>query len=79
MIFEGLCADAILVMKTLSATPRTLYHWKAEDLSFLRVISLGGKNSQFLSYNAQKVDIFLEANGCGIFGFGYVIWSSGCS
>jgi hypothetical protein len=34
MIFEGLQADALLDMKTLSATPRPLYRWKAEDLSF---------------------------------------------
>jgi hypothetical protein len=35
MIFEGLQAYALLVMKTLSMTPRPLYRWKAEALSFL--------------------------------------------
>ncbi len=39
MIFEGLRVDALLVMKTLSATPRPIqYRWKAEDLSFLYVL-----------------------------------------
>ncbi len=57
MIFEGLRADALLViktlsatpledaflfMKTLSATPRPRYHWKAEDLSFLYVLLVWG-------------------------------------
>ncbi len=42
MLFEGLRADALLVMKTLSAIPRPLYHWKAEDLSFLYVLLLWG-------------------------------------
>ncbi len=38
MLSEGLQADALLVMKTLSVTPRPLYCWKAEDLSFLYVL-----------------------------------------
>ncbi len=42
MIFEGLQADAMLVMKTLSATPRPLHRWKAEDLSFLYVLLVWG-------------------------------------
>jgi hypothetical protein len=42
MIFEGLRADAFLVVKTLSATPRLLFHWKAEDLSFLHVLLVWG-------------------------------------
>jgi hypothetical protein len=42
MIFEGLQADALLVMKTLSATPRPSYSWKAEDLSFLYVLLVWG-------------------------------------
>jgi hypothetical protein len=42
MIFEGLQADALLDMKTLSATPRPLYCWKAEDLSFLYVLLVWG-------------------------------------
>ncbi len=37
MTFEGLHTDAFLAMKTLSKTLRPLYHWKAEDLSFLYV------------------------------------------
>jgi hypothetical protein len=41
MIFEGLRADALL-MKTLSATPRPSYRWKAEDLSFLYVLLVWG-------------------------------------
>jgi hypothetical protein len=36
----------------------------------LCVISLGCQSGQFLSYNVQKVDISLEANGCQIFGYG---------
>ncbi len=42
IMFEGLQADALLVMKTLSATPRPLYCWKAKDLSFLYVLLVGG-------------------------------------
>jgi hypothetical protein len=42
MIFEGLREDALLVMKTLSATPRPLYCWKSEDLSFLYVLLVWG-------------------------------------
>ncbi len=42
MLFERLLADALLVMKTLSATPRPLYRWKAEDLSFLYVLLVWG-------------------------------------
>jgi hypothetical protein len=42
MIFEGLRADAFLVMKTLSATPIPFYCWKAEDLSFLYVLLVWG-------------------------------------
>ena len=42
MIFEGLRVDAFLVVKTLSGTPRPLYHWKAEDLSFLYVLLVWG-------------------------------------
>ncbi len=42
MIFEGLRANALLVMKTLSATPRPFYRWKAEDLSFLYVLLVWG-------------------------------------
>ncbi len=39
---EGLQVDALLVMKTLSMTPRPLYCWKAEDLSFLYVLLVWG-------------------------------------
>jgi hypothetical protein len=42
MIFEGLQVDALLVKKTLSVTPRPLYHWKVEDLSFLYVLLVWG-------------------------------------
>jgi hypothetical protein len=42
MLFEGLQADALLVMKTLSPTPRPLYRWKAENLSFLYVLLVWG-------------------------------------
>jgi hypothetical protein len=46
MIFEGLRAD-VLVMKTLSTTPRPLYHLKAEDLSFLnRSLHVGWRNTR---------------------------------
>jgi hypothetical protein len=31
-----------LVMKTLSVTPRLLYHWKAEDLGFFCVLLVWG-------------------------------------
>ena len=73
MTFEGLRVDAFLVMKTLSATPKPLYCWKAEDLSFFScAICLGCQSSQFLSYNVQKVDISLEANSCRIFGYGSI-------
>jgi hypothetical protein len=44
MMFEGLQADALLVMKTLSTTPRPLYRWKAKDLSFLYVFLVWGVN-----------------------------------
>ncbi len=42
MIFEGLQVDALLVVKTLPVTPRPLYRWKAEDLSFLYVLLVWG-------------------------------------
>ncbi len=42
MSFEGLRADAFSVMETLSGTPRPLYSWKAEDLSFLYVLLIWG-------------------------------------
>ncbi len=42
MLFEGLQADALLVMKTLFASPRPLYQWKAVDLSFLYVLLVWG-------------------------------------
>ncbi len=42
MLFEGLQADVLLVMKTLSVTPRPLYRWKAEDLSFFYVLLVWG-------------------------------------
>jgi len=42
MIFEGLQADALLVMKTLSGTPRPLHHFEAEDLSFFHVLLVWG-------------------------------------
>ncbi len=41
MLFEGLRADALLVMKTQSTTPRPI-RWKAEDLSFLYVLLVWG-------------------------------------
>jgi hypothetical protein len=34
--------DSFLDMKTLSATHRPLYRWKAEDLSFLYVLLIQG-------------------------------------
>ncbi len=34
------CTDAYFVKKTLSATPRPLYHWKAESLSFTMVLGI---------------------------------------
>ncbi len=36
------CADTYLVKKTLSATPRPLYHWKVESLSFPTVLGFWG-------------------------------------
>jgi hypothetical protein len=42
MIFEGLQADALLVIKSLSTAPRPLYRWKAEDLSFSCVLLVWG-------------------------------------
>ncbi len=44
MTFEGLRADAFLVIKTLSTTPKPLYCWKAEDLSFFYVLLVWGVN-----------------------------------
>jgi hypothetical protein len=41
---QPFCADAYLVKKTLFATPRPLYHWKAETLSFLHVLLVLGVN-----------------------------------
>ena len=41
---EGLRVDRKFVKKTLSATPRPWYHWKAEDLSFLHVLLVWGVN-----------------------------------
>ena len=35
-------AFAYLLMKTLSATPRPLYPWKAETVSFLHVLLVWG-------------------------------------
>ncbi len=58
-------------MKTLSATPRPLYHWKAEDLSFLYVLLVWGvKLVSSKGYYAQNVDISLEANGCQLLATG---------
>jgi hypothetical protein len=42
MMFEGLCVDACLVMKTLSTTPRPLNQWIAENLGFLYVLLVWG-------------------------------------
>ena len=39
---EGLRADAFLLWKTLSATPRPYNRWKAETLSFLHVLLVWG-------------------------------------
>ncbi len=63
MIFEGLQANALLVIKTLSVTPRPLYHWKAEDLSFLYVLLVWGvSNWSVLKLLCTKsIDISLEA------------------
>ena len=35
-------ADAFLLWKTLSTTPRPLYRWKAETVSFLHVLLVWG-------------------------------------
>ncbi len=35
---ERMHTDAFLLMKTLSATPRPWYHWKAENPCFLHVL-----------------------------------------
>jgi hypothetical protein len=39
---EGLRKDAYFVKKTLSPTPRPIYRWKAETLSFLYVLLVRG-------------------------------------
>ena len=41
---QRFCADAYFNKKTLSATPRPLYRWKAETLSFLQVLLVWGIN-----------------------------------
>jgi hypothetical protein len=38
------CADAYFVKNTPSATPRPLYCWKAEELSFFHVLLVLGVN-----------------------------------
>jgi hypothetical protein len=39
---EGLRKDAYFAKKTLSPTPRPIYHWQAETLSFLYVLLVWG-------------------------------------
>jgi hypothetical protein len=39
---EGLRKDAYFVKMILSPTPRPIYHWKAETLSFLCVLLVWG-------------------------------------
>jgi hypothetical protein len=39
---RGAAPIGLLVMKTLSVTPRPLHHWKAENLSFLYVLLVWG-------------------------------------
>ena len=41
---ERMRTDALLLMKTLSVTPRPWYHWNAETLSFLHVYLAWGVN-----------------------------------
>jgi hypothetical protein len=44
-------------MRTLSATPRPLYHWKAEDLSFLHVLLVLGIKLGILLNKSVKVQV----------------------
>jgi len=55
LLCEGLRADAFLLWKTLSTTPRPYDHWKAEDLGFLHVLLvLGVKPSHLLNKMCQS-------------------------
>ena len=52
---EGLRTDAFFLWKTLSATPRPKYCWKAEDVSFLHVLLVWGvKLSHLLNKMCQS-------------------------
>ncbi len=50
-------------MKTLSATPRPYNFWKAETLSFLRVLLILGVNvTSLLTTTRQNYGIVLKAS-----------------
>ncbi len=53
--------DALLLRKTLSETPRPLYRWKAEVLSFLHVLLVRGVNlASLLNKRRQSWTIHLK-------------------
>ncbi len=55
LLCEGLRANAFLVMMSLSQTPRPLYPWKAEIISFLHVLLVWGvKLTRFLIKTCQS-------------------------
>ncbi len=61
--------DALLPRKTLSETPRPLYRWKAEVLSFLHVLLVWGVNlASLLNKRRQSWTIHLKQMVDGIQG-----------
>ena len=61
LLCEGLHADAFLVMMTLSQTPRPLYPWKAEIISFLHVLLVWGvKLTSSLTKMCQSLGCVLK-------------------
>ncbi len=59
----------MLPRKTLSETPRPLYHWKAEVLSFLHVLLVWGVNlASLLNKRRQSWTIHLKQMVDGIQG-----------
>jgi hypothetical protein len=58
---QPFCVDEYFVKKTLSATPKPLYRWKAENLSFLYDISLRCQTGEFVNNNVEKVGHFSQS------------------
>ena len=58
---KRMLADAFLLMKTLFATPRSWYNWKAETLSFLHVLLVWSVNlASLLNKRCQSWTIRLK-------------------